>query len=76
MEVNTHWVDCLPEEFHEFAGDYHGFKGRWPPFQFYTADSNDPDPVPAVKLKLAPPLSDTKVGRDTVSAFLVIWTYT
>ena len=75
VEVNRHWMDCLPEEFHEFAGDYHGFNGRWPPFQFYTGDSNDPDPTPCVKLKLAPPLSDKKVGQETVVMLPVIKIY-
>lgn len=63
VEFNQHWEDCLPQELHEFAGDHHNFKGRWSPFEFYSAPTSETDPTPAVKLKLAPPLATMTVSR-------------
>ncbi len=57
-------MDCLAEEFHEFAGDYHGFHGRGPAFYFYTAERSDSDCIPAVKVKLAPPTASKQVSRQ------------
>lgn len=71
VEINQHWEDCLAEEFHEFAGDFHNFRGRWPPFKFYSAPTSETDPTPEVKLKLAPPLATQIVSTVdmTQSAF-------
>lgn len=69
LEFNKRWQISLPKEFHAFAGDYHRFRGRWAPFKFYAGETSDLIPVPAVKLKLAPPLATKKVSlKDYVSS--------
>lgn len=53
--LRNNWRHCLKKKYWEFAGDYHGFKGRWFPFRYST--SHD-----VLKLKLAPPVTGKKVG--------------
>ena len=75
VEINTNWEDCLAKEFHEFAGDHHRFRGRWAPFQFYSAPTSDTDPTPSVKLKLAPPLATQTVSRDDRKSSIDSWCF-
>ena len=52
-KVSNHWKDHLHERFHEFAGDYHGFNGKYRPFRF--------ECDPRIRLELAPPLATETV---------------